>query len=148
MGCDVHMFLQTRKNQQSEWVTGEEFSMGRDYELFDMIANVRGSNYHRISQPTRHWEIVRVGNYNVPTEFGEDAINRVVASNSDEGYDNHFYIGDHSFCTLTPDDFFKYRYFHQIKEPYHIRKLGEILMNMLCAKKSRKNVRCIIGFDS
>lgn len=149
MGCDIHMFLQTRKTQQSEWITGEELSMGRDYELFDMIANVRGDHYHRISQAVPYWgEVVKIGDYTVPVEFGQDVINRVTKNLDADYYDDQFYIGEHSFCTLTPADFFQYRHFHEIHEEYHRRKLGEILMAMLCATKSSKNVRCIIGFDS
>ncbi len=149
MGADIHIFLQTRKNKATEWITGDEIEVGRYYEFFDLINNVRGFKYHPIAKPA----IVDISfiagdyQYTIPKDFGEDALQKFKLF-SKGNWDKGICLGEHSFCILTPKDMFNYKYYHHIDDIIIYEMLSKILFKMLAATKSKDNARCIIGFDS
>ena len=161
IGCDIHVFIQTRKNEHSPWELGEQVEMDRNYELFDLISNVRGDQYKRLSTPVseryvsvmpsekylKEWSDSNL-RFIVPAEFGESVVSRVGRHWDEEG---HIYIGDHSFSILTPKDIMNYKQYYKIDKGYDdyiLKTIGKLLMKMLATTKSSKNVRCIIGYDS
>jgi hypothetical protein len=43
MGCDIHAYLEFKRPQDERWVSfGKQLSLGRNYRLFALLANVRG----------------------------------------------------------------------------------------------------------
>jgi len=113
MGCDIHIYAETRKSKNDPWtkvgaiwpseyaqyggeaMTDEPYQ-GRNYKLFGLLADVRngrgfagcdtGNRVEPISQPR-----------GLPDDLSDEL--RCGIESEDE--DDYIYIGDHSFSWLT-----------------------------------------------
>lgn len=45
MGCDIHVHVEVRDRGHGEWAYYDELDVGRDYELFGLLAGVRGTEF-------------------------------------------------------------------------------------------------------
>ena len=158
MGCDIHLFLQTKKKSSDAWVITEEIDLGRDYDLFGILSGVR-TNHYRPIVSSGHMETVDVQRreftLQVPTEFGKDTIFR---AGIPYGEDGHVYVGDHSFHTLTLTDLLSYRHYNKIDSPIPFAEddershlcntLGRLIIKLLANTNRVTEARYIVGYDS
>lgn len=91
MGCDIHSVAQVKRNNQ--WITVES-KIGkdaRDYELFGLLAGVRGWS-EPIHEPR-----------GVPSDF--DMINQYHTFYDKKIFDtNIFYMGEHTYSYYTLEE--------------------------------------------
>jgi hypothetical protein len=79
MGCDIHIFLETKHKDRSHWYsfTREPINPGRNYKLFTVLSNVRGQCDEPLSTPgwpkdtswsVNHWNFLQISKSEVPQE--------------------------------------------------------------------------------
>jgi hypothetical protein len=51
MGCDVHAFIEARRNQQRHWFTVAKLYLSRNYDVFARLAGVRGAAQAAVVAP-------------------------------------------------------------------------------------------------
>jgi YD repeat-containing protein len=79
MGCDIHIFLETKHKNFNHWhsFTHEPLCPGRSYELFTALSNVRGQCDEPMATPgwpkdaswsANNWNLVRVSKTENPNE--------------------------------------------------------------------------------
>jgi hypothetical protein len=79
MGCDIHIFLETKHKDFNHWhsFTHEPLSPGRHYELFTLLSNVRGHCDEPMATPgwpkdaswsANNWNLVRISKSGNPND--------------------------------------------------------------------------------
>lgn len=136
MGCDIHMVLQIKDND--EWKTTEILDIDRNYTLFGILAGVRDGTYKTISEPK-----------GLPKDDPSIVVDEVKFLHLDyEGIEDRFWLGDHSHSYLTAKELLKYKWTDDIigEIPEKFRQLIRDMSYI--AKKDLNKVRIVFGFDS
>lgn len=129
MGCDIHLYFE-RKNNENKWepieIDERLFPDDRNYELFGLLAGVRGS---------------------CEGYFPSRGIPKDTSMNEDH------YLGDHSFTYAYLDellniDWGKWAYY------FYFQTFCENILPRLCSycgtlsKEEERSIRIVMGFDS
>jgi hypothetical protein len=140
MGCDIHCITQI-KQDDLYWETVEQLDINRDYELFNILASVRGNGSGSISSPR-----------GLPNDFYNIGWHK-------DNYDdlkNSWYLGEHSFSYVTLKELINKKVLKNIKENCWCSNEKEGIFKFIndyskAAKKYKiklENIRIVFGFDS
>lgn len=145
MGCDIRAILQ--ENKDGQWEDREILEINRDYDLFSILAGVRGF-YKPIAEPRGFpsgFEVSDSNYYKIKRVcFKENRIK-----------DDEFWLGDHSFSWLTLQELVDYdwsHYFYFIpdheEDTYDVYRMPPDFIRLFLTKRPLNKWRIVFGFDS
>ena len=161
MGCDIHFFVEHRKNDKWEAVKEpsnfeshfgfvEEWSFGRDYDLFSLLAHVRRNDLPLIGGSIKK----------LPNDLSDDVICGLQLDKDVDYYPASYHT--HNWLTLTEilnfnwnalykdgipewvENFKGEQYTYADRFDYFIK---EIVEPMKVLDNNPDNIRCVYGFD-
>lgn len=133
MGTDINIMLQ--KKEKGKWVDKGELELGRNYQLFSVLAGVRGS-----SKPIAYPRGLP-DDFVVETEIEGKGYER-------ENMHNGFWMGEHSFSYLGLDEILKYNWAKTQFDNDSWLFIPDELRDAVFYSRNPKNWRICFGFDS
>lgn len=149
MGCDIHVFIEYRNNPEdrddtfNEWRNfGQEFSPGRDYTMFSILAKVRGNfpksfdrkgmvDFDTMGWRTKESALMRISEhkgedegYSVPievaTKYNKRYGSKLYRGKNYNGFSHVDHPDNHSFSWLTTSEYEQaLDYYRELSTEYH-----------------------------
>lgn len=145
MGCDIHAIAQIKR--KDNWETIGQLDIDRDYELFNILAGVRGDGADSISEPRGLPEDFRNIGYHI--EWNYDI-------NTSTLLDGQWDLGDHSYSYITLKELTNKRILKKLKEKCWcsdenngiFKFIKEYSKGAKRLKIKLEDIRIVFGFDS
>lgn len=135
MGCDIHMYLETKPKLNGKWRLKKEIDIGRNYILFGLLAGVRYDLLPPISES-------RGLPYDLSKELRR-SLNEDISSDDLDGP----WLGDHSFSYLDLADFQEYEEWECVEDENEYG-VQDVVKDIVYELVSNQYSRIVFGFDS